>query len=206
MLCSSCSLGLRRAAGPWSRWSSRMLSIALCRCSLRPPSSPNPSATSSLLLLSSGGYTSGNNASALSDLCSDFVIGLQAVLFMSMPDNVCFCSELVSVGLGDISCCSCSFPLLVSCASKVRLCPVGAGSSSQAELWMTLRDPDSCLMVRRRAPLLLEQYVLRPGGRSECRDHAGGDGGLTAVSEWREGSMLRCHDALRKDSRKDSVK
>lgn len=71
---------------------------------------------------------------------------------------------------------------------------------------MTLRDPDSCLMVRRSAPLLLEQYVLRPGGLSECSAHAGGDGGLAEVSEWREGSMLRCQDALRNDIRKDSVK
>lgn len=71
---------------------------------------------------------------------------------------------------------------------------------------MTLRDPDSCLMVRRRAPLLLEQYVLRPGGLSECKDHAGGDGGLAEASEWRGGGMPRCHDALRKDIRKDSVK
>ena len=49
---------------------------------------------------------------------------------------------------------------------------------SQAELCTTLREPDSCLMVRRRAPRELERYVFRPGGRSDRRVHAGGEEGL----------------------------
>lgn len=59
-----------------------------------------------------------------------------------------------------------------------------AFEASHAELWMILRDPDSCLIVRRSAPLLLERYVLRPGGLSDCKVHDGGDAGQPERPVW----------------------
>lgn len=230
--CSSewlgCSLGLTPAAGPCSRCSSRMLSMALCRCSLSPLSSPSgeepghsTSEESSFVRLSSGGHNSGSKRSGLTAVPSNLAVECGrscnplAVLFASVSvwhfPTACFAGwELLSGGLSkgalSPSCFSSTSPPLVSCPPEVRLWPVEECGLSQAELWMTLRDPDSCLMVRRSAPLLLERYVFRPGGLSECRAHAGGEGGLPEASARPEGTVLWCNEALRKDIRNDSVK
>lgn len=68
---------------------------------------------------------------------------------------------------------------LVSCPPWSRLSP-----RSQAELWTTFREPDSCLMVSLRAPRELERYVFSPGGRSDSRDHDGGEEGLPEEDGW----------------------